>query len=99
MVLEHVGSYWLQLRQQDFGLPSREYYLKDQYATELEAYRQYIVDIATFFNSSKVDAETDAADLIKFETYLANVSPTCTVGYKLWFLISCCWFWTMTCLD
>jgi putative endopeptidase len=58
------------------GLPDRDYYLTDQFKTQREAYRAHIA--RTLGLSGWVDAEKAAADILAFETRIAEASWTKT---------------------
>ncbi|XP_067950670.1 neprilysin-like isoform X2 [Watersipora subatra] len=55
-----------------FGLPSREYYLDPNYVKIIQAYRTYMVEVATFLNGTSVEQQVD--DILEFETYFANIT-------------------------
>lgn len=62
--------------QQDFGMPSRDYYLDPKYANKVEAYRVMIRDIAIEFGADPSTAENDTIDIVEFETAIANITMT-----------------------
>ncbi|GAV04570.1 hypothetical protein RvY_14837 [Ramazzottius varieornatus] len=72
----------LQIDQPDFALPSRDHYVNPQWAKDLEAYLQYMVDIAAIFgrnsetSSGRVDKtiRRELRQALQLEIDLANAS-------------------------
>ena len=62
-----------QFDQTTLGLPSRDYYLQSSSAPYLEAYKNYLIKIATLLGAPLDDATHQAEELINFETRLARV--------------------------
>lgn len=62
----------LNLVQGGLGLPERDYYLNKDFAPQREAYRQYLQ--RTFKAIGTPDPVTAAADVLEFETYVAQLS-------------------------
>lgn len=56
------------------ALPSREYYLKSNSNTDLEAYLNYMTKIALILGADPATASDDMQEVLEFETQLANVS-------------------------
>lgn len=55
---------------------SREYLLKGLDEKLVQAYYQYMVDIAVLFGADKIDAEKELKESLFFEIKLANVSQS-----------------------
>lgn len=66
----------VQFDQTSFGLPSREYFLKEGVNKEKDAYLQLMVDIAELLGAERDYALEQMAKVVEFETELANVSPS-----------------------
>ncbi|KAG8184801.1 hypothetical protein JTE90_001499 [Oedothorax gibbosus] len=64
----------IQLDQMSFGLPSREYFLKESSERERRAYLKLMVEVAVLFGAEREVAEMDMADVLDFEIRLANAS-------------------------
>lgn len=62
-----------QFSQQEFGMPSREYYLQSRYRPLLEAYITLARDIAIVFGANISTAEAEIRDAVDFEIAIANV--------------------------
>ncbi len=62
-----------QLEQPSLGMPSREYYLSQPEGQYRKAYLRYMVNLACLLGANRTQAETDMADVLHFETQLANV--------------------------
>ncbi|XP_052252371.1 neprilysin-4-like isoform X2 [Dreissena polymorpha] len=69
---QHIISF----SQQEFGMPSREYYLQSRYRTLLEAYITLARDIAIVFGANTLTAEREIRDAVDFEIAIANISLT-----------------------
>lgn len=63
----------LQFDQTSLGLPTREYYLQAVNKMYLEAYRDYMVKIATLLGAEPDKSSSEANQIIAFETALARV--------------------------
>lgn len=59
-----------------FGLPSRDYFLKEGSLREREAYLKLMVEIAVLLGANKSYAFEEMSKVLSFETQLANVSYT-----------------------
>ncbi|GFY52580.1 neprilysin-1 [Trichonephila inaurata madagascariensis] len=66
----------IQLDQMTFGLPSREYFLKDSSDRERKAYLKLMVEVAILFGAEREVAEIDMADVLELEIRLANASAS-----------------------
>lgn len=62
-----------QFDQTSLGLPTRDYYLQPSNTQYLEAYKIYMIKIATLLGAPLENATDDAACIIAFETALAKV--------------------------
>ena len=72
--LKNPAAYALYLGQGTLGLPDRDYYLKDSFANDREAYRRYIETLLQL--SGWADPAGSAQKIIAFETALAEASWT-----------------------
>ncbi|XP_064610281.1 neprilysin-1-like [Liolophura sinensis] len=63
----------IQLDQPELGMPSREYY-HDPESKVVKSYLRFIVKVALVLGADPDQAETDARDVVCFETELANVT-------------------------
>ena len=70
----HSQKHVIQIDQMQLGLPSRDYFLHDLSEKDLEAYHQYMTDVAVILGAERVTAEKQLWDVIEFEKQLANVS-------------------------
>ena len=52
---------------------NRDYYIKPEFSKELEAYKTFIKDIATYLGADSKTAVEDVKAIIDFETYMAQV--------------------------
>lgn len=64
----------IQFDQTSFGLPSREYLLKEGPNKEKDAYLQLMVDIAELLGAKREYAFEQMSKVLQFEMELANVS-------------------------
>lgn len=55
------------------GLPGRSYFLDSTYAKYLQAYRVFLLEVATILGASLPVAVNDVDKLIEFETNLAQI--------------------------
>ncbi|XP_052765248.1 neprilysin-1-like [Mya arenaria] len=62
--------------QQDFGLPSRTYYLDESYRPMVEAYIRLATNVAIEFGANITTAEAEIREAVAFETAIANISMT-----------------------
>jgi len=69
------NSSWriLDLDQPVFGM-SREYLIKGKQDSDVQAYLEYMVDVATFLGASQEDALSEMSQVLDFEIALANFS-------------------------
>ena len=70
MISKHIT---VQLDQPDLGMPSPDYYLKDDVAF-LKVYEKYARDVAIMFGADKATASQQIHDTVQLEMQLANVS-------------------------
>ena len=56
------------------GLPSRDYFLHPESDKDLEAYHQYMTDVAILLGANEKDAHEQLWTVVEFERMLANVS-------------------------
>lgn len=63
----------IQFDQTSFGLPSREYFLKEEPNREKDAYLELMVDIAELMGAKRDYALEEMSKVLEFETELANV--------------------------
>jgi len=80
----------MQLDQPQFGMPSRDYFLKSRDDRALMAYESYATAVATSLGANPVTALRDMHDMVDFEILLANVWIINYPEYEL--LISSCMF-------
>ncbi|XP_033097749.1 membrane metallo-endopeptidase-like 1 isoform X4 [Anneissia japonica] len=71
---KNSSRYILKIDQPELGMPSREYYLYSEYADIKEAYLTYMTTVATMLNGDSLMVKQDMADLLDFETKLANLT-------------------------
>lgn len=64
----------IQFDQTSLGLPSREYFLKEDPNKEKDAYLELMVDIAELLGADRQYALEQMIKVLDFETELANVS-------------------------
>ncbi|KAJ6219511.1 hypothetical protein RDWZM_005323 [Blomia tropicalis] len=64
----------IQFDQTSFGLPSREYFLKEGANKEKEAYLHLMVDVAELLGAEREYAFEQMRNVLEFETELANAS-------------------------
>lgn len=63
-----------QLDQMQLALPSRDYYLKASSEGEMEAYHQYMTNVAVLLGANKTTASEELRHVVELEKMLANVS-------------------------
>jgi len=56
------------------GMPSRDYFLHDADSPDQRAYLAYMSAVARLMGANPDTVRTDMANVLKFETALANVS-------------------------
>ena len=64
--------YALTLRQGGLSLPDRDYYLKDDFASQRDAYRAHVTRMLTLLGEAPALAATHAGTVIEIETALAS---------------------------
>jgi putative endopeptidase len=74
--LKNVDRYAVYIGQAGLGLPDRDYYLQASFSAQKAAYQAYVVKILTLIGWP--DAQTRAADVVAFETRIAQASWTKT---------------------
>ena len=67
-----------QIDQMQLGLPSRDYFLHPDSDRDLEAYHNYMTDVAVILGAQPEQAAKQLWDVIQFEKQLANVSHPST---------------------
>ena len=77
----HSNNNIIQIDQLTLGLPSRDYFLYDESQRDLEAYHQYMTDVAVILGAERRDAEKQLWEVINFERQLANVSIICSIRF------------------
>ena len=68
--------YAFELGQGGLSLPDRDYYLKDTFAAQREAYRAHVTTMFTLLGEKPARATADAATVLDLETALARASRT-----------------------
>jgi putative endopeptidase len=68
--------YALELGQGGLGLPDRDYYLKDDFTKQREAYVTHVTKMLTLLGENADDAKTHAATVLDLETALAKASKS-----------------------
>ena len=81
-----ITIFCLQFDQTSLGLPTRDYFLQPTNAIYLEAYKDYLIKIATLLGASLDNATIHAEELIEFETQLATVCLYKMSHFNLMFL-------------
>src|SRR5262249_44671814 len=66
------SHYTIYLSQAGLGMPDRDYYLKDAFATKKQAYQAYVARLLTLL--AWPDAEKHAAAIVALETRIAQAS-------------------------
>ncbi|XP_051164292.1 neprilysin-4 isoform X2 [Leptopilina boulardi] len=72
--IKNSDQYIIQFDQTSLGLPTRDYFLQPSNAIYLNAYKAYMIKIATLLGSSLNDTQKQAEELIKFERKLAKIT-------------------------
>ena len=73
---KNSSIYAFELRQGGLSLPDRDYYLKDSFAPQREAYLAHVTRMFTLLGEKPDDAATNAATVLDIETELAKASRT-----------------------
>jgi putative endopeptidase len=68
--------YALELRQGGLSLPDRDYYLKESFATQRQAYRDHVAKMLILLGEKPAEAAAHAATVLDMETELARPSRT-----------------------
>jgi putative endopeptidase len=68
--------YALELEQGGLSLPDRDYYLKDDFATQRQAYREHVAKMFALLGEKPEEAATDAGIVFDLEKALATASRT-----------------------
>jgi putative endopeptidase len=66
--------YALELHQGGLSLPDRDYYLKDSFSTQRQAYREHVAKMFTLLGEKSEDAAAHAGAVLDIETELAKAS-------------------------
>ncbi|KAK6640361.1 hypothetical protein RUM44_012054 [Polyplax serrata] len=74
--IKNSADYIIQFDQTSLGLPTRDYYLQPFNAVYLDAYRNYMIQIAVLLGVNRKNATTEANDVIDFETRLAEITTS-----------------------
>ncbi|XP_046473298.1 neprilysin-4 isoform X1 [Neodiprion pinetum] len=69
-------QYVIQFDQTSLGLPTRDYFLQPSNTLYLEAYKSYLIKIATLLGAPLENATFHADELIEFETKLAKITSS-----------------------
>src|ERR1051326_5109739 len=72
--LKEPHKYAFYLGQGGIGLPDRDYYLKQDFAAQRNAYQNYVATVLKLLNWP--DADKNAKDIVDFETKIADSSWT-----------------------
>jgi putative endopeptidase len=68
--------YALELHQGGLSLPDRDYYLKDSFATQRQAYREHVAKMFALLGENPEESATNAGIVLDLETQLAKASRT-----------------------
>ncbi|XP_014473238.1 PREDICTED: endothelin-converting enzyme 1-like isoform X4 [Dinoponera quadriceps] len=74
--IKNSDKYVIQFDQTSLGLPTRDYFLQRSNTVYLEAYKEYLIKIATLLGASLDNATVQAGQLIEFETQLATITSS-----------------------
>ncbi|CAL1685239.1 unnamed protein product [Lasius platythorax] len=74
--IKNSDKYVIQFDQTSLGLPTRDYFLQPSNTVYLEAYKDYLIKIATLLGASLDNATIHAEELIEFETQLATITSS-----------------------
>src|SRR6267154_551406 len=69
---KNSGIYAFYLSQGGLGLPDRDYYLKDSFAKQREAYVAHVTKMFTLLGEPPANAAADAVVVLNLETELAK---------------------------
>lgn len=72
--IKNSNEYVIQIDQTSLGLPSRDYFLDPSNTKYIEAYKNYILNVATLLGASRINAAKEAEDIVYFEMQLAQVN-------------------------
>ncbi len=72
--LKNSSLYAFYLTQGGLGLPDRDYYLKDSFAKQREAYGVHIAKMLAMLGESADQAKKDSATIVELETEMAKAS-------------------------
>uniref|UniRef100_A0A0A9XT19 Endothelin-converting enzyme 1 n=1 Tax=Lygus hesperus TaxID=30085 RepID=A0A0A9XT19_LYGHE len=72
--IKNSDQYVIHLDQTSLGLPTRDYYLQPSNLQYLEAYKSYLVKVATLLGAPAVNATLAAEEVIHFEVALAKIT-------------------------
>jgi putative endopeptidase len=73
---KNSGVYAFEIWQGGLGLPDRDYYLKDEFSKQRDAYSAHIAKMFQFLGETEVDAKTHALMVLDLETQLAKISKS-----------------------
>ena len=68
------GVYAFEMGQGGLGLPDRDYYLKDEFAKQRDAYVAHVTKMFELLGDKELDAKAHAATVLDVETELAKIS-------------------------
>ncbi|XP_019700652.1 neprilysin-4 isoform X3 [Harpegnathos saltator] len=74
--IKNSDKYVIQFDQTSLGLPTRDYFLQRSNTVYLEAYKEYLIKVATLLGASLDNVTVQAEELIKFETQLATITSS-----------------------
>ncbi len=71
---KNSGIYAFEIGQGGLGLPDRDYYLKDEFAKQRDAYLAHMGKMFQLLGEKELDAKTDAVTVLDLETEMARFS-------------------------
>ncbi|XP_033220405.1 neprilysin-4 isoform X2 [Belonocnema kinseyi] len=74
--IKNSDQYVIQFDQTSLGLPTRDYFLQSSNAVYLNAYKSYLIKVATLLGSPLENAKKQAEELIEFERRLAKITSS-----------------------
>ncbi|XP_066583083.1 neprilysin-4-like isoform X2 [Prorops nasuta] len=74
--IKNSDQYVIQFDQTSLGLPTRDYFLQSSNLIYLEAYKHYLIKIATLLGAPMENATVQAEEIIDFETRLATITSS-----------------------
>lgn len=74
--IKNSDQYIIQFDQTSLGLPTRDYFLQSSNAIYLNAYKSYMIKIATLLGSPLNNAKKQVEELIEFEKKLAQITSS-----------------------